>query len=346
MESRKDKHQAADGDEDVVMEAERHSHLRSRSPSGVQTQAEPTTDAGDQVRGKRSSEMNEDAVLETETTTKIRPVTNVKRLRPNRNVGILQAVQAHLGSSSSAKPNGPGRQKQVGVGPSNQATVDEFGDKTDVAVGNYPARMLEPSSSAEAKPLLLARLSEQRPKSTLSEIGTADTPSRRPTEDVDAQGPKSTLSAPEIMARTRARLAKLKNEPVAGVLPAVSAGLKSDDADGGGTQASADDDIRARLLNRLEEEKRQITSPELDSPYPTLPAANTSRTLKAALDPQTAEAKLRKQAQVRVRLAAAKRAAGDRPPSGSVDDAYSNADEMRESGREASLKAKLRERRT
>jgi E3 ubiquitin-protein ligase Topors len=297
------------------MEAERHSHLRSRSPSGVrllQTQAEVPTDARDQVHGKRKSEMKEDAVLEIETTTKIQPATNKKRLRPSRNVGILQAVQAHLGSSSSAKPNGPGRQKQVDVGPSDPATVDEFGDKTDVAVGNCPARILEPSSSAEAKPLLLARLSEQRPKSSLSGIDTADTRPQRPTEDVDAEGSKSTLSAPEIMARTRARLAKLKNEPVAGVLPAVSAEVKGhDDAKGGGTQASSGDDIRARLLNRLEEEKRQIPSPGLDSLYPTLPAADTSRTLKAALDPQTAEAKLRKQAQVRVRLAAAKRAAGD-----------------------------------
>jgi hypothetical protein len=72
------------------------------------------------------------------------------------------------------------------------------------------------------------------------------------------------LSGPEIMARTRARLAKLKDEPIAGVLPTSTLGslvtqTSHDPADEGELQ-TWNEGIQARIFCRLEGEKRLIPS--------------------------------------------------------------------------------------
>jgi hypothetical protein len=207
------------------------------------------------------------------------------------------------------------------------------------AVGNNPDRASNLGSSVEAKPPPLARLSNECPTSSVVYDMLP-----QPTKDLDVEGPKSRLSAPEIMARTRARLAKLKNEPVAGVLP-TSGEADGHDRAGAAKHSSrsfSNDDIRARLLNRLEEDKSQITLPaEQALPRPALSPPDTSWSSKAELDSQAVEAKLRMQAQVRVRLAAAKRATGDH-----VQDEDVEKDVHKDFGqREESLRATLRERR-
>jgi E3 ubiquitin-protein ligase Topors len=301
------------------------------------------------------------AKIDHQTETETQPVTSKRKLRPNRNQGILQAVQAHLGSSIN--PNGSGQQSRVRTdgAAAVKAKAAEAMDKQDgAAPGNAPDRTSNLGSSVENKPSLLARLSDRLPTSSSAvDSDILDIQPQAP-EDLDVKGTKPRLSAPEIMARTRARLAKLKNEPVAGVLPTASEQLDGGHDDRSGeagagkhpSQPFSDDDIRTRLLNRLEEEKRQITLPaEEASPHSALSPADTSRDSRAESDSQAAEAKLRMQAQVRVRLAAAKRVTVGHVP----DEASESRDvQMHETGqgarkdfgqREESLRATLRERR-
>jgi hypothetical protein len=149
------------------------------------------------------------------------------------------------------------------------------------------------------------------------------------------------------MARTRARLVQLKDEPVAVILPsATPSDLGADGAKNIGdardtTRDSSTDQIRTRLLNRLEEERRQIPQAATVLPDPARSAAEMHP--GAGLDSQAAEAKLRMQAQVRVRLAAAKRVAGGYSAF-SKDATVGTEGDAVVIQREESLRARLRER--
>jgi hypothetical protein len=302
------------------------------------------------------------AKIDRQKETETQSVTSKRKLRPNKNQGILQAVQAHLGSSIN--PNGLGQQSRARTDGATavKTKAAEVKDKEDnAAPGNAPDPTSNLSSSVETKPSLLARLSDQLPTSSSAVDSDIFDTQHQATEDLDAKSTTPRLSAPEIMARTRARLAKLKNEPVAGILPTASEQLDDSHGDYSGkagvgkhpSRPFSDDDIRTRLLNRLEEEKRQTTLPvEAASPRAALSPADTSRDFTAKSDSQAAEAKLRMQAQVRVRLAAAKRVTAGQVPDETFEPRDVHMHGMgqgarKDSGqREESLRVTLRERRT
>jgi E3 ubiquitin-protein ligase Topors len=284
----KGKQRAAVGVDGVVMEGERWSpsYLGSRSPSLI-TQ---TPTIADDPRVPMDKSIENGGMPQVPQPQPEQATAQPKKLRPNRNQGILQAVQAHLGSHPHPNSTGSDRQKRpVDMGHSVKVELKEIEDKNhgDATVN---------SECHETKPSLLARLSDPGPL-TSSAV------------DVDSELPKQRLSGPEIMARTRARLAKLKNETVAGVLPtsALESGMIQHARDGADEDTS-NNDIRARLFRRLEEEKRMKSSPGHLSPRPAaLPTADANPNSDVSLDAQAAEVKLRMQAQLRIRLAAAKR---------------------------------------
>ena len=120
-----------------------------------------------------------------------------------------------------------------------------------------------------------------------------------------APAPPGRYSAPEIMARTRARLAKLKNEPIAGVSPDNDVGLlppPQTPTPPSSSSLKTDNRVKLIIMDRLEEAKRQAgsigTETTTTSEKPSLPE-----------DANEAERKLRQQAHLRIKLAAAKRAA-------------------------------------
>ncbi|KZP24033.1 hypothetical protein FIBSPDRAFT_889250 [Athelia psychrophila] len=127
-----------------------------------------------------------------------------------------------------------------------------------------------------------------------------------------------------------ARLARLKNQPVAGVsVPASPTPLDITPLD---TPPPGAVGTRARLMDRLEEERRQVAA---DATVVPLAEADTDAGVQA-------EAVLRKKAQVRVRLAAAKREQESERVLLADDDA---GGAVGENGREEELKSRIRARR-
>jgi hypothetical protein len=115
------------------------------------------------------------------------------------------------------------------------------------------------------------------------------------------------LSASDIMARTRVRLAKLKNEPVAGVPP--SAPTPSIARSVSSATSNVSTSLRNKLLGKLEEEKRYVSDSDQVPSVPTTEIRAPTNS-EDALDDDSliAESNLRMQAQLRVQLVAAKRA--------------------------------------
>ena len=124
-------------------------------------------------------------------------------------------------------------------------------------------------------------------------------------ESTPALAPPGRYSAPEIMARTRARLAKLKNEPIAGVSPDNDVGVlppPQTPTPPSSSSLKTDNQVKLIIMDRLEEAKRQAGSIGTET-------TATSEKLSPPEDANEAERKLRQQAHLRIKLAAAKRAA-------------------------------------
>ncbi|KAF8516884.1 hypothetical protein JB92DRAFT_2216222 [Gautieria morchelliformis] len=196
-------------------------------------------------------------------------------------------------------------------------------------------------SAADLRSRLMARLKEEKRHATLC---SDETPAENPTSSL-GPGASSSKSARDIMARTRAKLAKLSasgaepsQTPVGGVIvlsdtPSASASAHPDAPAAGATSrvSPSTADLRSRLMARLAEEKRHATasgvqpSPPRDRDQAPLTketpgigidatkGSSTPETTKMSISissqAQQAEAKLRAQALLRVRLAAEKRRA-------------------------------------
>ncbi|KAJ7666685.1 hypothetical protein DFH06DRAFT_250133 [Mycena polygramma] len=240
-----------------------------------------------------------------------------------RNRSLFESVQAHLA--------GPSRKQRE----TTQSTLHDSGD---------PSKLVFETDST---PALLGRLSDPDTATNIQQKGLSDKsrtrileaavsalPVARANASVSGaeRGGKPSLSAPEIMARTRARLAKsaatpgnaqsqesLSADGGACTAPSLSAPLSLDsrrrqDGNGDMTISAGETPRRAKLLGRLEEEKQKargvvdsaedrISQEEQPIPIPFPVAVTTSTPVDAA----AAEARLRRQAQLRVRLAAEKR---------------------------------------
>jgi len=336
--------QPADVDVDpVVMEGDRRSYSPSCSPPIVKQTYSLTP--SDTPRGSIDKTLEREGNIQAAPHQPTpQPATARKRLRPNRNQGILQAVQAYLGSHSNT--TGLDRQKRpVGVQPSVMVEVTEREDKNQLVV-------TADSECHVPTPSLLARLPDpQPPPPSAIAIDTAD---ESRIVDIDSAPPKPRLSAPEIMARTRARLARLKNEALAGVSTSESDLIQNGHgpANEGTLRTSSNDNVRARLVRGLEEDKRLIAAPAQSSAHPAASsAADGNLNSGTRSDSEVAEVKLRMQALLRVRLAAAKRLAGE-PHSGVSVGNEGRINGAREDvngefrSREDSLRTRLWERRS
>lgn len=263
----------------------------------------------------------------------IEPPTRLRNSRQPRNRSLLESVQAHLGSSSER--TGSSRRVVLMDQDPSVTSRDSF-NSTQVQDDASKPEM-------SSKPSPLTRL-DGHDTMALPASPTAVGMQGLEITEPSSMTSRKALSPPEIMARTRARLAQLKDEHVAGVSPVspvteVAISLLNTPQDDI-SSSSLRGDARAQLLNRLEDAKTQILTGEESSPgtAPSTTHSGTNSTPNVDADLQAAEAKLRKMAQVRIRLAAAKRAAGEQPgPSKFV---ASNKE-----GREESLRARLRERR-
>lgn len=252
------------------------------------------------------------------------PAVVMRNLRPPRNRGLLESVQAHLGSNSRSRSNMQKRNAEpaepVSITTQINAHMAAYAAEDNVQSPTLAARL---SNEIEVQP---SRFDTSAPVVNIAH------------PENGAPAPARRYSAPEIMARTRARLARLKNEPVAGISPDdVRSGHDSEPPQTPSPSSSTTKmDNRAKLMDRLEDAKRQVrvgsTAAEISGP--TL--SKTDSTSKPPVDTisQQAERKLRQQAHLRIKLAVAKRTAVDRPSCNSPLDA----------GLEESLRAKLKGR--
>ncbi|KAJ7123880.1 hypothetical protein C8R43DRAFT_1135918 [Mycena crocata] len=274
-----------------------------------------------------------------------------------RNRSLLESVQAHLG------------------GPSRKARENNVKTLHDSAPATSSSKPFDDAQS-DSVPSLLARLSEPGTRQSISRKNT-ESVSRKilevatPSNSEQAKEPtlsgyhtKTALPAPEIMARTRARLAKsaaidsdshtqdylslgggvgsVPPPPLSTTFPSLSLeqGSQQDgNSDistssgliGGGLHpvATKSDPRRTKLLSRLEEEKDQAraiaaapsavaTALLTEADVVTLDRISQGQQPKSdvassggfplhVVDVDATEARLRRQAQLRVRLAAEKR---------------------------------------
>ncbi|KAF7981004.1 hypothetical protein HWV62_35835 [Athelia sp. TMB] len=233
------------------------------------------------IQPEQHTEAVEVDVLPTGTSTipimeASRPEKKKKPLINRNRLGLLGAVHAHLGTPT---------------GRSRLHTQDEI--STECTQNPPPTTNAVPSTSSvpSRKPDLLAHISDITSVSTPTSNSNATSPPDTPvSHDSDPHAPPR-QSARDIMARTRARLAKLKNESVAGIsIPASPSPVDNSEP-----SPSVDAGARERLLSRLEQAKRQAEGSPRTADVDTVDVG------------VQAEARLKKQAQVRVRLAAAKR---------------------------------------
>ncbi|KAF7340843.1 E3 ubiquitin-protein ligase Topors [Mycena sanguinolenta] len=272
----------------------------------------------------RSTPSEEVSVLQEEsaTGTVVSPIPVASR-KPSRirNRSLFESVQAHLA--------GPSRKREVkAVQDSAPDSSDTFNEETK----SVPSSLIRLSDPRTLEPIHNSATSGSSLSATTEVL--QDTASELLPQQDPLPDPRS-FSAPEIMARTRARLAKLAPPRSLSLHGNVPASLSL----GGNSDISTTENIgssesprRTRLLSRLEEEKRnalggaaqsssldviaepaavtsnvvaldRISQPEIASPSDTL-SGEFSRTVENV---DAVESRLRRQAQLRVRLAAEKR---------------------------------------
>ncbi|KAJ6489163.1 hypothetical protein C8R47DRAFT_1125214 [Mycena vitilis] len=253
----------------------------------------------------------------------VSPLAVTARKPPRiRNRSLFESVHAHLAGPSRKQPEAPQSTPHDSGGPSK--LVLEEPDSAPALLG----RLSDPDTATNIQQKGLS----DRSRTRILEAAVSAIPVARANASVSGaeRGGKSSYSAPEIMARTRARLAKsaatpgnaqrqesLSADGGAGTAPSLSAPLSLDlrrrqDGNGDMTISAGETPLRAQLLGRLEEEKRKargvvdsaedrISQEEQPIPFPVAVSASTP------VDAAAAEARLRRQAQLRVRLAAEKR---------------------------------------
>jgi hypothetical protein len=245
-----------------------------------------------------------------------------KKPRAPRNRNLLESVHAHLATPLSRPPAKEGLKvdHQVDINANSSSL-----DPSTTTLGDSHATVVVPTPNATT-PSQLVRLPEG------SETSQRKFSPGKSDGQLHGNCTRTGMSAPEIMARTRARLAKTNSNKGAHRTDAAVAivdrpSVNAIDNHIAGTpnlsngQVSQPNDVRARLRTRLEDEKRHLASslPEpLHSHEPWGPPADsqspvpnkeltTDATEHLHSHAATMEAKLRLRAQLRVRLAAAKR---------------------------------------
>ncbi|KAJ7908857.1 hypothetical protein B0H13DRAFT_2495295 [Mycena leptocephala] len=277
---------------------------------------------------EETSKLQEGCV--TEAT--VPPFSEASRKPPRiRNRSLFESVQAHL-----AAPSRKHRETTAIVDPPPNSSnlSDAFDEEKNSSVPSLLTRLSEPGTQQTI-----------RRKPDGDQLSPVEAVAGVPIES-ELLPTKPSFSAPEIMARTRARLAKLAaidpssesslslDGGVGTARPPSSALLSIGSGQDGNSDISAfagnigGSPRRAKLLGRLEEEKRKAggVAPShsfVPTAEPTQVALNVAFdrisqvehpiafpndvTSIASEEVDAAEARLRRQAQLRVRLAAEKR---------------------------------------
>ncbi|KAJ7882455.1 hypothetical protein B0H13DRAFT_2667374 [Mycena leptocephala] len=264
---------------------------------------------------EETSKLQEGSV--TEAT--MPPFSEASRKPPRiRNRSLFESVQAHL-----AAPSRKHRETKVMVDPppSSSNLSDAFDEEKNGSVPSLLTRLSEPGTQQTI-----------RRKPDGDQLSPVEAVAGVPIES-ELLPTKPSFSAPEIMARTRARLAKLAaidpsserslslDGGVSTARPPLPALLSIGSGQDGNSDISAfagnigGSPRRAKLLARLEEEKRKAGGvapshsfvPTAEPTQSTLIAFPNDVTSIASEEVDAAEARLRRQAQLRVRLAAEKR---------------------------------------
>ncbi|KAK7037888.1 E3 ubiquitin-protein ligase Topors [Favolaschia claudopus] len=312
----------------------------------------PTTKTAEDSKGKAryisepdasEEERLGSAVLPGESAAELNELPAVAEVsrRPIRvrNRSLFESVHAHLSA--------PLRKRETkiaaveAVPSSSSKFLATSTSKKEAAAGSVPSLLTRLSDPDTLRPIY-TNLNGQYTSGLdsgatpcLEENPSTEIPARE--EDSFAGShPERTFSAPEIMARTRARLNRLSalQTPfsIDGSVDQPSASISlGSRQDGNGVNAEntgrKESPRRAKLLGRLEEEKlkaeeaqRGRGSAESTSPGSAEPVASdrisqvekpvvvsTDSFTRSAEDVDAVEARLRRQAQLRVRLAAEKR---------------------------------------
>ncbi|KAJ7727272.1 hypothetical protein B0H16DRAFT_259763 [Mycena metata] len=243
-----------------------------------------------------------------------------------RNRSLFESVHAHLGGPSRKERD----TRTLQTTPGSSKFPSSLDAEETGSVPSLLTRLSFPEAPEDSGPFLTPgdSVTTKVPEHASSVPGEQVLPSPSHT--------KPSFSAPEIMARTRARLAKLATKSTSldgGVVPAsspaaaaVSLGSRQDGDSNISTSSSGHIGDRAKLLGRLEEEKQKARgvagSPTHGTAAPVDAAvarnvgldriSQVERSIAFPVDSSVtsvdaAEARLRRQAQLRVRLAAEKR---------------------------------------
>ena len=257
------------------------------------------------------------------------------KFRTSRKKSLLESVHAHLAPQPLPQARGRQSRKQV-----PEASVITTSNPTTLVARSSHSPTFSVSTPSTKSKSLLARLSDAPPSET---DGSERTCTPLSTENSlqtngDPTGKATRFSAPEIMARTRARLAKLKDDmsPSRDVVEAqqehatlVDPPIFNQTPDSANTRVRENQDVRSRLQRRLDEEKKTLSSLPVYSrhresgapmlaivPISPVTSPSTSHEEPTTMigfgdaegtSSHTAEAKLRLRAHLRIRLAAAKR---------------------------------------
>ena len=218
-----------------------------------------------------------------------------RETRPSRRINLRDSVRAHLAQQLESRPVAKGERKR---------RIDVITSPLD-PVGNKSMHTTE-------VPSLLARLSDPPEHDAKHEFPDGSAQVIQSNDQAESK-PQASAHA-QVMTRTRSRLARLEDDvKTTGTTEGRDARPHVVDDDDG-------QDLRTRLLTRLEGEKLSLSegSQHLDAiaPMPIGASSPTRGPLRDRVAPssasadahaQTVEASLRRRAQLRARLAAAKR---------------------------------------
>ena len=214
--------------------------------------------------------------------------TGLPERRPSRRINLRDSVRAHLAQQLESRPVAKGERKR---------RVDVITSPLD-SVGHTSIHTTE-------VPSLLARLSDPCERDAKHEVPDGSAQVIQSNDRAESE-PQASAHA-QVVARTRTGLAKLEDDvETAGTTEGVVVVVDGQD-------------LRTRLLTRLEGEKLSLSggSQHFDAIAPMPVGASTQssptqgslrdRVASADAHAQTVEASLRRRAQLRARLAAAKR---------------------------------------
>ncbi|TFY61587.1 hypothetical protein EVG20_g6997 [Dentipellis fragilis] len=246
--------------------------------------------------------------------------------RKPRTRNLLDSIHAHLRTSSTSSAVSNGIQRSRDIGPKHNDNPTDVEERMSTLPAERQSSFPADQTTTSGKASLLSRISMTLDVATPTAEDDGDGAQTQAASGDSSPDGLRRMSAPEIMARTRARLAERKAaqaEAHSSSIPAHDSTLTYVAAPSTSPSLApapaAPREFRARLLSKLETERRLTGTGDS--------VGVISGDAAASSESERVEARLRAQARVRVRIAAARRSVGAQDASsGSLTPRYGARD--------------------